>query len=206
MKFATFKTQTKIRDLPGLQSKTLEIAQPGDIALVLSEAITTNGLVWHKLQHYRQIVGYSATNVGEEVLYTLHESDQAFDLAVAFTLKWEGGYVNNPADPGGETNFGISKRSYPWLDIAKLTKEHATLIYYRDFWNLEGWEAYPYPKCAMLFDIGVMSGPAHASALSGLTEVGIIAQQLKFLANLTNFSTFGRGWVRRTVDLLELLK
>ncbi|MDC7250325.1 MAG: glycosyl hydrolase 108 family protein [Sphaerochaetaceae bacterium] len=45
----------------------------------------------------------------------------------------EGGYVNNTHDRGGETKFGISKRSYPDLDIANLTLEDAKEIYYRDY-------------------------------------------------------------------------
>lgn len=40
-------------------------------------------------------------------------------------LSHEGGYVNHPADPGGETKFGIAKRSYPALNIASLTREDA---------------------------------------------------------------------------------
>jgi len=47
----------------------------------------------------------------------------------------EGGYVNDPLDAGGETNFGISKRSYPSVDIANLTIEDAAVIYERDFWR-----------------------------------------------------------------------
>lgn len=57
-----------------------------------------------------------------------------FDKAVENTLKNEGGYVNDPNDPGGETNFGISKRSYPDLDIKTLTRTKAKAIYYRDYW------------------------------------------------------------------------
>jgi len=58
-----------------------------------------------------------------------------FNIAVQVVLSNEGGYVNNPADPGGETNFGISKRSYPNVDIASLTKEAAAEIYRHDFWQ-----------------------------------------------------------------------
>ena len=58
-----------------------------------------------------------------------------FDACLAFTLSWEGGYVNNPADPGGETKYGISKRAYPKLDIANLTLEQARDIYYRDYYR-----------------------------------------------------------------------
>lgn len=58
-----------------------------------------------------------------------------FEEAIAFVLPHEGGYVNHPADPGGETKYGISKRSYPNEDIANLTIERASFIYRRDFWN-----------------------------------------------------------------------
>lgn len=40
-----------------------------------------------------------------------------FSIAIDRVLGLEDGYVNNPADPGGETKWGISKRSYPQLDI-----------------------------------------------------------------------------------------
>lgn len=58
----------------------------------------------------------------------------AFLAQIPKTLGFEGGYVNDPADPGGETNFGISKRAYPSLDIANLTQDEAIAIYYTDFW------------------------------------------------------------------------
>ena len=45
-----------------------------------------------------------------------------FDDAVEIVLQNEKGYVNDPADPGGETNWGISRRAYPHLDIANLTR------------------------------------------------------------------------------------
>jgi lysozyme family protein len=63
-----------------------------------------------------------------------------FELAIPTVLTNEGGYVNDPDDPGGETNFGISKRSYPSLDIKHLTVEDATAIYLRYFWKFGGIE------------------------------------------------------------------
>lgn len=57
-----------------------------------------------------------------------------FALVVNMILNHEGGYVNNPRDPGGETKFGISKATYPHLNIKSLTREQAKDIYYRDFW------------------------------------------------------------------------
>lgn len=61
-----------------------------------------------------------------------------FDYAILTVLRNEGGYVNSPADPGGETRYGISKRSYPNLDIAALTLDQAEAIYKKDFWKFGG--------------------------------------------------------------------
>ncbi len=60
--------------------------------------------------------------------------NESFEYAFTVTASHEGGYVNAPYDPGGETKYGISKRSYPELDIPNLTLEQARCIYYRDYW------------------------------------------------------------------------
>lgn len=58
----------------------------------------------------------------------------SFKQAVKVLLEIEGGYSNNPYDLGGETNFGISKRQYPHIDIKNLTSSKASDIYYTDYW------------------------------------------------------------------------
>jgi lysozyme family protein len=58
-----------------------------------------------------------------------------FNESVDTLLDIEKGYSNDPDDPGGETNFGITKRSYPYLSIKNLTKENAKKIYLDDFWK-----------------------------------------------------------------------
>ena len=59
---------------------------------------------------------------------------QKFEKAFQYVIQNEGGYVFDKNDPGGETKFGISKRSYPALNIKDLTLEEAKKIYYRDYW------------------------------------------------------------------------
>jgi len=92
-----------------------------------------------------------------------------FLKALAFSLKWEvgdfknGGYTNHPADPGGETKWGISKRSYPDLDIANLTLDQAREIYFNDYWQAAGnQESYcsemPWPLSLVHFDCTVNVG------------------------------------------------
>src|SRR5690606_31473517 len=93
-------------------------------------------------------------------------TDERFLRAVEVVLDHEGGYVNDPRDPGGETKYGISKRSYPDLDIASLTREQAAEIYYRDWWQRYGYGRLQDEAVATkLLDMAVNMGPAAAHRL-----------------------------------------
>src|SRR5258708_670605 len=85
-----------------------------------------------------------------------------FRRSLQFTLKWEGGYVSDPADPGGETKWGISKRAYPSLDIPNLTPEQAANIYSNVYWDREGAISIPFPMCTAVFDTAVNDGVKRA--------------------------------------------
>jgi lysozyme family protein len=85
-------------------------------------------------------------------------SDPLFQQAVAIVLRHEGGYVDDPADPGGETKFGISRRSYPDLDIAALTSGEAEAIYYRDWWLPHRYGELPAAVACKVFDLAVNLG------------------------------------------------
>ena len=65
----------------------------------------------------------------------IYEMKTTFDEIIEVVLEHEGGYVNDPHDAGGETNFGIAKRWYPDVDIKNLTKEQAKKIYHQDYWS-----------------------------------------------------------------------
>lgn len=72
----------------------------------------------------------------------------------------EGGYVFNKNDPGGETKYGISKRSYPHLDIKNLTLDEAGDIYKRDFWDVIKLDQFNDQSIAEnIFWFGVHAGP-----------------------------------------------
>lgn len=77
---------------------------------------------------------------------------------IDYTLSLEGGYVNDPHDPGGETKYGISKRSYPDVDIANLTKNDAVYIYYYNYWISPGYNDINTILAAQAFDHGVNRG------------------------------------------------
>lgn len=96
-----------------------------------------------------------------------------FSKAIDFVLANEGGYVNNPADPGGETNFGISRRQYPALDIKDLTREEAVTIYERDYWKFD--DVASQRVATKVFDACVNMGPSQAVRLLQLALGGIQA-------------------------------
>lgn len=154
-----------------------------------------------------------------------------FDTAIERILSHEGGYVNDAADPGGETQWGISKRSYPTLDIRALTRDFAKQLYLRDFWS-------PVVKVAtsdtalqfQMLDsavnhgmgnavrfvqraVGVADdghfGPNSAAALGRMDAHDVhllfMAERFEFWAMLKSFDAFGRGWARRGAKNLRFL-
>lgn len=153
-----------------------------------------------------------------------------FEQALDLILKHEGGYVNHPEDPGGETKYGISKRAYPNEDIANLTKERAGQLYRRDYWDRIKGDDLPYPVGLFSFDTAVNLGTSLASRAlqraSGAEQDGVIGprtieavweaykasqnhfldllakERLDYYTQLTTFKTFGRGWVRRVNETL----
>lgn len=87
----------------------------------------------------------------------------SFDVAIQTVLANEGGYVNDPADPGGETKFGISKRAYPDEDIANLTLDRAKFLYKRDYWRFDS--VADQDVATKLLDMSVNFGRAEAHDL-----------------------------------------
>lgn len=85
-----------------------------------------------------------------------------FDYTFRWLMTIEGGYVNDPDDPGGETKYGISKRSHPDLDIKNLTKPQAKVIYFSDYWLAAKCDQLPRHLAAAAFDAAVHSGPKRA--------------------------------------------
>jgi lysozyme family protein len=150
-----------------------------------------------------------------------------FDEAFKKLLQFEGGYVDHKYDPGGETNMGISKRSYPDEDIHELTLERAREIYHRDFWVPAQCDNMPDDLRFQLFDFSVHSGVRQAikclQRAVGVRDDGVIGpvtmkavyamppsqinarfngHRLTLLADLKTWPAFSRGWVKRIASNL----
>jgi lysozyme family protein len=143
-----------------------------------------------------------------------------FKRSLEFTLKWEGGYSNDPTDPGGETKWGISKRAHPDLDIKGLTPERAAEIYATDYWDKAGCDALPYPLCACVFDTAVNLGVGRAKALLGtasqadasglkLDALQYCNRRIETYLGLVKknpaLQKYLRGWLNRVNDLKKLV-
>lgn len=144
-----------------------------------------------------------------------------FDKAFEHVIGIEGGYSNDPKDPGGETKYGVSKRAYPDEDIKNLSIERAKIIYRMDYWNKIKGDDLPYPLNMFVFDAAVNQGIVPAIDMLqktlGVARDGILgvttikaAQDARgqamsmYLADRAlrytgtrNFDQYGRGWLRR---------
>lgn len=144
--------------------------------------------------------------------------NSAFDLL----MMNEGGYVNDCHDKGGETKYGISKKSYPNEDICNLTIDRAKYLYKRDYWDRCKCDFLPDALSVAVFDFAVNSGVKKAITLLQeslkVKADGIVGNQtigaanrlplskvlddylwrrLIYLVKLKDFKYFGNGWTDR---------
>jgi lysozyme family protein len=87
-----------------------------------------------------------------------------FEQAIRVVLAHEGAFSADPADPGGATNWGISSRAYPGLDVRALTRDDAKALYRRDYWTPHGYGTIADQALATkVFDLAVNMGPRQAN-------------------------------------------
>jgi lysozyme family protein len=138
---------------------------------------------------------------------------------------WTGGEVGKGTLKG--TKYGISAMSYPGEDIENLTTERAAELYRRDFWGPAGCDAVPDGVKFDLFDMAVNSGKGNAirtlQKAAGVTVDGVLGAQtlaavqampasrlvarfngarLSFMASLSTWPAYGRGWAERIANNL----
>lgn len=96
-----------------------------------------------------------------------------FEAALTKTLKYEGGFVNHPDDPGGMTYKGITAKTYAEFtgrrlstitekEMRSISDELLQQIYKRKYWDAVKGDQLPDGLDALVFDFAVNSGPARA--------------------------------------------
>lgn len=145
-------------------------------------------------------------------------ADGNFETCLAITDRWEGGYVDHPADPGGKTNRGITQATYdhwrrrwglPVRSVRQVTSAERVRIYREGYWNAVKGDALAPGVDLATFDAGVNSGPSRAvswlmKAIGGpdhVTVKKLCAIRLSFVRGLSTWKTFGRGWTNRIADI-----
>lgn len=140
---------------------------------------------------------------------------------------WTGGEIGKGVCKG--TKYGISAAAYPGEDIENLTIERARELYLRDYWGPAGCDAVPDGVKFDLFDMAVNSGignavktlqravgetadgvlgPRTLQAVQAMPATRLVARfngaRLLFLADLSTWPAYGRGWARRiALNLME---
>ena len=155
-----------------------------------------------------------------------------FDECLKMLLHHEGGYVNHPKDPGGETNLGVTKRVYEkWggtKDMKDLTVEDVAPIYKKEYWERCKCDDLESGVDWAVFDWAVNSGTGRAAkaiqkicgaaqdgaigpktlALIGTQNTEYVIEEFgkirqDFYESLKTFDTFGKGWTRRNKETTE---
>jgi lysozyme family protein len=94
-----------------------------------------------------------------------------FKECLELVLKSEGGWVNHPSDPGGETNLGVTKRvweewvGHPVESLKNLTKDQVAPLYEQRYWRPCYGEVLPRGLDLIVFSMGVNAGPGRSVKL-----------------------------------------
>jgi lysozyme family protein len=122
-----------------------------------------------------------------------------FQECLDLVLKSEGGWVNNPADPGGETNLGVTKRvweeyvGHSVASMKNLTKELVAPLYEQKYWRPCYGEVLPRGLDFIAFSMGVNAGPGRSVKLLqsaiGCVPDGVIGPRTRELISASNPAT-----------------
>ena len=155
-----------------------------------------------------------------------------FETAFERLIGHEGGYVNHPDDPGGETNWGITLRTAREAgysgSMRELTRAQAKEIYRTAYWARARCDEYDGAIAFQVFDAAVNHGignairflqratgvaddgavgPVTMAAIKAMTVTDVLARfnaaRLTFYTNLSTWPSFGRGWARRIAGNLN---
>ena len=136
-----------------------------------------------------------------------------FDEQLKLTLQYEGDYKNDPHDPGGATNHGITIATLSHelghratvMDVKRLDIPTASAIYRKKYWNVINADNLPAGVDCLAFDIAVNSGPgmalkwlAECAHSSPAERVDYLDKRRRgFYRALKTFVRYGRGWMAR---------
>ena len=140
-----------------------------------------------------------------------------FPKALAAVLVHEGGYVNNPADPGGMTNLGCTKAvweehcGHPVDEKAMraLTPTDVGPLYKRKYWDKVLGDDLPSGVDYVVFDAAINSGPGRAAkwlqACVGVEPDGGIGPKTLAAVRAVDPKTLVQDYTKRRLSFMMSL-
>lgn len=140
-----------------------------------------------------------------------------FTRALTFVLRWEGGWSDNAADPGGATMHGITLATFTaWraaqyqpaptkAELKAISDDEVTAIYWYWYWLKAGCDTLAWPLSLAHMDAAVNTGVGQAAKFLAMPGgfLGYMAARIDWYTRLKTWPTFGAGWTRRCADLLK---
>lgn len=144
-----------------------------------------------------------------------------FENALKFVLNREGGYVNDPNDPGGATNKGITQKTYDsWRKSKGLKTQSVKVIqdsevkeiYYKNYWLAAGCQKMHVRFAVACFDTAVNMGVSTVKPLLEACQFNDL--QMFFLARIREYNKratkyklqrYLNGWLNRVFACYDLV-
>lgn len=141
-----------------------------------------------------------------------------FDVCIDIALQWEGGYTNDPADPGGPTCLGIIQTEYnnwrrskgqPLQSVRWITQDEARSIYKNKYWDVMNCDALPAGLDLAVVDAAINNGTGRAHQWLDITQDidAYCDLRLRFDQSLGRlWRVFGAGWSTRIAGIRHQAK
>ncbi len=213
--YVTAPAGVNLRSGPGTENAIIYAIPYGEIV-----AVTAISGEWLEITHNSTIGFVFAQFIGKDQPHTILLPiiiDGKFERAIAFVLRWEGGFSTDRNDKGNwtggqvsvgifkGTKYGISAAAHPDLDIQNLTLEQAKQIYYADYWQQSGASALDSDFAVVHLDTAVNMGVGRAQQVMGKARQQIftyLGQRLYLYTTFDDWARYGMAWGRRVADLL----
>lgn len=224
VKAKVIATILNIRKDAGAGSSLVGTLVKDDVVTILETKIAEDGALWARVGPDQWVLRSWLQPVVDTTIPNQGQDD--FLRNLAFVLRWEGGWADDPHDKGGATMKGITYGKYvEWLrktgrikhdaggEEILPTKEELRNIpdnwvneIYRGIWVESGANKLSYPMNLAVFDLAVNGGTERAKEL--LRQCGqdfwcYMTRRKNWYKSLDDFQYFGDAWLKRTKDLID---
>jgi glycosyl hydrolase family 108 len=200
-----------VRDAPGVSGTTIIGSRSIDDQVDILEERTVGSTIWYRIGDSQWVIAEWVKKTGENKL------EDNWSRCLAFILKWEGGWADDPQDVGGATMKGITIGTYTkWRkergepeptkdDLRNIPDSVVEAIYHDWYWIPSKAYQMPWPMCLAVVDLAVNGGVGRAEEAfnaTGLDFWDYMLWRRDWYRSLSQFPIFGKAWINRCEDLV----